>query len=188
MRPMRGRHADARGQCRRGRRSTTPISAPAAGRASGWSRSRTARCWRCRGLQAAAVLARHVDDLGEPGFMTRAAGDASTASPVGHVPVGLHRRGRLRDFARCRRRPRRWRARLLAEPEVKPIGLGARDSLRLEAGLCLYGHDIDVTTTPVEADLVLRHRQAAARAKAVSPAPTASCARSPRGRRGSASG
>lgn len=43
--------------------------------------------------------------------------------------------------------------RLLAEPEVKPIGLGARDSLRLEAGLCLYGHDIDRTTTPVEADL-----------------------------------
>ena len=42
---------------------------------------------------------------------------------------------------------------LLAQPEVKPIGLGARDSLRLEAGLCLYGHDIDRTTTPVEADL-----------------------------------
>lgn len=43
---------------------------------------------------------------------------------------------------------------LLANPEVKPIGLGARDSLRLEAGLCLYGHDIDTGTTPVEAVLV----------------------------------
>ena len=43
--------------------------------------------------------------------------------------------------------------RLLAEPEVLPIGLGARDSLRLEAGLCLYGHDLDETTTPVEAAL-----------------------------------
>jgi len=42
---------------------------------------------------------------------------------------------------------------LLAEPEVLPIGLGARDSLRLEAGLPLYGHDIDETTSPVEADL-----------------------------------
>ena len=42
---------------------------------------------------------------------------------------------------------------LLAEPEVAPIGLGARDSLRLEAGLCLYGHDIDATTSPAEADL-----------------------------------
>ena len=41
---------------------------------------------------------------------------------------------------------------LLAEPSVKPIGLGARDSLRLEAGLLLYGHDIDTTTSPVEAD------------------------------------
>jgi aminomethyltransferase len=42
---------------------------------------------------------------------------------------------------------------LLAQPEVKPIGLGARNSLRLEAGLCLYGQDIDTTTTPVEAGL-----------------------------------
>ncbi|WP_280545942.1 MULTISPECIES: glycine cleavage system aminomethyltransferase GcvT [unclassified Halomonas] len=43
---------------------------------------------------------------------------------------------------------------LLAEEEVEAIGLGARDSLRLEAGLCLYGHDIDTGTTPVEAGLI----------------------------------
>ena len=49
----------------------------------------------------------------------------------------------LRDFAEA----------LLLQPEVMPIGLGARDSLRLEAGLCLYGHDIDRTTSPVEAGL-----------------------------------
>ena len=42
---------------------------------------------------------------------------------------------------------------LLAQPNVLPAGLGARDSLRLEAGLCLYGHDIDRTTSPVEAGL-----------------------------------
>ncbi len=42
---------------------------------------------------------------------------------------------------------------LLAQPEIKPIGLGARNSLRLEAGLCLYGNDIDTTTTPIEASL-----------------------------------
>jgi len=50
---------------------------------------------------------------------------------------------RAKDFARA----------LLANPAVEPIGLGARDSLRLEAGLCLYGNDIDETTSPVEAAL-----------------------------------
>jgi aminomethyltransferase len=52
---------------------------------------------------------------------------------------------------------------LLNEPEVAPIGLGARDTLRLEAGLCLYGHDIDETTNPVEATLawtIARRRRA----------------------------
>jgi len=54
---------------------------------------------------------------------------------------------------------------LLDQPEVAPIGLGARDSLRLEAGLCLYGHDIDTTTDPIEASLAWtvpkRRREAA---------------------------
>ena len=43
---------------------------------------------------------------------------------------------------------------LLAEPEVEAIGLGARDSLRLEAGLCLYGHDMSTSVTPIEASLL----------------------------------
>ena len=48
--------------------------------------------------------------------------------------------------------PRLW-ARLLADPRVAPVGLGARDSLRLEAGLPLYGHDVDPTVSPIEASL-----------------------------------
>ncbi len=51
---------------------------------------------------------------------------------------------------------------LLAHEDVAPIGLGARDSLRLEAGLCLYGHDIDTTVSPIEAGLiwsVQKHRR-----------------------------
>ena len=51
--------------------------------------------------------------------------------------------GRAEEFARA----------LLDQDAVEPIGLGARDSLRLEAGLCLYGHDIDAETNPVEANL-----------------------------------
>ncbi|WP_027857618.1 glycine cleavage system aminomethyltransferase GcvT [Marinobacterium jannaschii] len=42
----------------------------------------------------------------------------------------------------------------LEQPEIEAIGLGARDSLRLESGLCLYGHDIDTTTTPLEGSLI----------------------------------
>lgn len=51
---------------------------------------------------------------------------------------------------------------LLSHPDVEPIGLGARDSLRLEAGLCLYGHDIDTSVSPIEAGLfwsVQKHRR-----------------------------
>jgi len=53
---------------------------------------------------------------------------------------------------------------LLAHDDVEPIGLGARDSLRLEAGLCLYGHDIDTSVSPIEAGLVWsvqKHRRGA---------------------------
>jgi aminomethyltransferase len=49
--------------------------------------------------------------------------------------------------------PKLWNL-LLSDPLVKPVGLGARDSLRLEGGLCLYGHELDETISPVEADLM----------------------------------
>jgi len=76
--------------------------------------------------------------LGADCFVTRSGYTGEDGFEIS-VPAGA-----ALDFAR----------RLLQEPEVAPIGLGARDSLRLEAGLCLYGADIDTTTTPIEADLL----------------------------------
>ena len=105
-----------------------------------------------QGPRAEAVLAAMVPEVRELTFM-----QARDAAWQG-VPLAVSRSGYTGEdgfeislpadaaeaFARA----------LLEHPDVAPIGLGARDSLRLEAGLCLYGHDIDETTTPVEADLV----------------------------------
>ena len=74
---------------------------------------------------------------GQPLFITR-----SGYTGEDGFEISLHQ-DIAQDFARA----------LLAQPEVKPIGLGARNSLRLEAGLCLYGNDMDGHTTPVEAGL-----------------------------------
>jgi len=71
---------------------------------------------------------------------------------------------------------------LLAQPQVQPIGLGARNSLRLEAGLCLYGNDIDATTTPPRRRSTGPSRRRGARAasaRVVSPAPKKFSRRSP---------
>jgi aminomethyltransferase len=105
-----------------------------------------------QGPQAADVLAAIVPEAAKTPFMT------SRATLLGAVPLHISRSGytgedgfeisipadEVEAFAR----------KLLADARVKPIGLGARDTLRLEAGLCLYGHDIDETTSPVEADLL----------------------------------
>ena len=78
---------------------------------------------------------------------------------------------------------------LLAQPEVAPVGLGARDTLRLEAGLCLYGHDIDETTTPVEAapPWAIQKVRRPGEPRAGMSAPRSSSASSPTAPRGSAS-
>ena len=81
--------------------------------------------------------------------------------------LGIHRRGWLRDIGWCATMPSRWSQLLLEDANVQPVGLGARDSLRLEAGLCLYGHDIDETTSPIEAAIGLVGRQAPARTRVV---------------------
>lgn len=105
-----------------------------------------------QGPQAAEVLARHCDAPQRLRFMQTV-----------HCPLGRFGEARIArsgytgedgfeialdaDFAESFARA------LLAEPEVMPIGLGARDSLRLEAGLALYGHELDETVTPIEAGL-----------------------------------
>lgn len=104
-----------------------------------------------QGPAAADVLQKFFPAVGDMGFMTAAQaeldGQAVFISRSGYtgedgfeisIPSNI-----AADFARG----------LVALEEVEPIGLGARDSLRLEAGLCLYGHDLDETTSPIEAGL-----------------------------------
>jgi aminomethyltransferase len=105
-----------------------------------------------QGPAAGAVLERHAPGTDGLNFMnvvrTHVAGAPAIMSRSGYTGEdGFEISLEGADAVRVARA-------LLAEPEVLPIGLGARDSLRLEAGLCLYGHDIDETTDPVEANLV----------------------------------
>jgi aminomethyltransferase len=105
-----------------------------------------------QGPKAAAVLERHAPGIDALTFMkvtrTSVAGAPAIVSRSGYTGEdGFEISIEAKDAELVARA-------LLKEPEVFPIGLGARDSLRLEAGLCLYGHDIDETTDPVEANLV----------------------------------
>lgn len=104
-----------------------------------------------QGPQAAAVLARHVPEVADMPFMSakavRFAGIECQVSRSGYTGEDGY------EISVNAKRISAVAERLVDAPEVKPIGLGARDSLRLEAGLCLYGHDIDETTSPVEAGL-----------------------------------
>lgn len=104
-----------------------------------------------QGPAAAAVLARLAPDCAALRFMQ------SAEMAVGGVACRVSRLGYTGEDGFEISVPAEHAARLartlLAAEEVEPIGLGARDSLRLEAGLCLYGHDIDRTTTPIEAGL-----------------------------------
>jgi len=105
-----------------------------------------------QGPAAGAVLARHAPDSEQLVFMETArmnvAGVAAIVSRSGYTgedgfEISIDGKN-AEPVARA----------LLAEPEVQPIGLGARDSLRLEAGLCLYGHDLAEDIDPVTAALI----------------------------------
>ena len=104
-----------------------------------------------QGPKAVDVLSRMVPGVEKLVFMTGASFDWQSAdlfiTRSGYTgedgfEISVHN-DHVDAFARA----------LLAQAEVKPIGLGARNSLRLEAGLCLYGNDIDTSTTPIEAGL-----------------------------------
>jgi aminomethyltransferase len=104
-----------------------------------------------QGPAAATVLGRVAPDAARLPFMGIGAID------VGGIPCLVSRSGYTGEdgfeISVPADRAEAFANRLLAEPEVAPAGLGARDSLRLEAGLCLYGNDIDELTSPIEADL-----------------------------------
>jgi aminomethyltransferase len=104
-----------------------------------------------QGPAAAAVLARLAAGIDRMPFMS-----AAEASLAG-MPAFITRSGYTGEdgfeISVAAEDAMPLAERLLSEAEVATIGLGARDTLRLEAGLCLYGHDIDETTTPIEAGL-----------------------------------
>lgn len=104
-----------------------------------------------QGPAAAAVLSRYAPQTAQMSFMSvgtfKLLGVDCTISRSGYTGEDGFEISVPAEHAQALAR------RLLSEPEVAPIGLGARDSLRLEAGLCLYGHDMDRSTTPVEASL-----------------------------------
>jgi aminomethyltransferase len=104
-----------------------------------------------QGPAAEAVLSRHSPDVAKLSFMKigrfNVAGAPAIVSRSGYTGEdGFEISLEAKDVERIARL-------LLKESEVMPIGLGARDSLRLEAGLCLYGHDMDENTDPVTASL-----------------------------------
>ena len=122
-----------------------------------------------QGPKAAAVLQRHVQtDLSQMAFMS-----AKTMAVGGVDGCFVTRSGYTGEDGFEIAVPRGggsdhgvvtlWNA-LTSDADVMPVGLGARDSLRLEAGLCLYGNDMDPTTSPVEASLlwvIAKRRRAA---------------------------
>jgi aminomethyltransferase len=104
-----------------------------------------------QGPKAVEVLATHCPDAAKLDFM------GSVDAAVGGIWCHISRSGYTGEdgveiSVKAGDAVALWSL-LAAHPDVAPIGLGARDSLRLEAGLCLYGHDIDEVTSPIEAGL-----------------------------------
>lgn len=104
-----------------------------------------------QGPKAQEVLAQHAAEAADMTFMT------ARSLTLAGIPLHVSRSGYTGEdgyeiSVHAKRACELWDL-LVADERLKPIGLGARDSLRLEAGLCLYGHDIDAATSPIEAAL-----------------------------------
>ncbi len=115
-----------------------------------------------QGPKARSVMARLAAEAATLPFMT------ASAAMIAGVSVGVSCSGYTGEdgfeISVAADKAAAVAALLLEQEEVKPIGLGARDTLRLEAGLCLYGHDLDETTSPIEGSLiwaVAKHRREA---------------------------
>ncbi len=127
------------------------IISDAFGSAAGLRRADDGALVAVQGPEAAAVVAELIPGATDLGFMTFASlsfeGETLMVSRSGYTGEDG-----FEILCPARLAERLW-TRLLADPRAAPAGLGARDSLRLEAGLPLYGHDADDTTSPVEAGL-----------------------------------
>ncbi|MDH4364391.1 MAG: glycine cleavage system aminomethyltransferase GcvT, partial [Acidimicrobiia bacterium] len=111
-----------------------------------------------QGPRAVDALARLVPAAAGLVFMDHVVvGGATLPDGIATGPLGVARSGYTGEdgfeLTVAAERAEALARALLAQPEVRPAGLGARDTLRLEAGLPLYGHDLDLATSPVEADL-----------------------------------
>jgi aminomethyltransferase len=117
-----------------------------------------------QGPKAVEIIARLNSDIANLVFMTH--GEFELQLPDGGIYAHVSRSGYTGEdgveISAHHDHMKRLVGHLLTQEGVEPIGLGARDSLRMEAGLCLYGNDIDITTSPIEAGLiwsVQKHRR-----------------------------
>jgi aminomethyltransferase len=134
-----------------GKEADFALLAQAAGRKARLTRADDGGLIALQGPRAVDVIQRILPGVEKQGFMSY------SRRPYERVSVRVARSGYTGEDGFEILVPERSAAslwsRLLADPRVKPIGLGARDSLRLEAGLPLYGHDLDPTVSPIEAGL-----------------------------------
>ena len=108
-------------------------------------------CWHSRALLAATVMQKYSADAAGLSFMQ------ACETEINGIPCTISRSGYTGEdgfeISVANQYAEQLACLLLAEDDVEAVGLGARDTLRLEAGLSLYGHELNETITPVEAGL-----------------------------------